>query len=412
MTWQHPISSFHSEEDEDISRSTQNKKLQQNKNNSLTARTTATSASRSAAKVSTLSAVRRRGQSDKLLAQSVPNFSEIKKEGIKPASGVGKNGVRSQVRSSVRPKAVNEEEKLRRPKTFRKGAAELATEFSQLKSEDGVSIPLNLEQEQSGRNVNNHGIGISSDNAQLKASDGSEASDDMEKDGMGEVLDDTEVEAFTDAENEMPRLSQESEEWGSTGVTNGESISQLDPGSNAELPAAMASRHQTMGSILDSPGESTVPWNSRVKHRYPNEASELDASVDSPVGSPAFWNFSSLNQTENDTTQMRKKWGAAQKRAAVGNPSQNQCQQDVTKGLKRLLNFGRKNRAAESLADWISATTSEGDDDTDDGRDLANRSSEDLRKSRMGFLQSHPSGDSFNESELFNEQGKQPYQIP
>ncbi|CAE5967230.1 unnamed protein product [Arabidopsis arenosa] len=403
---QHPISSFQSEEDEDGSRSTQNKNLQQNKNNLLTARTTATSASRSAAKVSTPSAVRRRGQSEKLVAQSVPNFSEIKKEGMKPASGVGKNGVRTQVRSSIRPKAVNEEEKLRRPKNFRKGsaeAAELATDFSQLKSEDGVSVPLYLEQEQSGRNFNNHGTGFSSDNAQLKASEGSEGSDDMEKEGMGEVLDDTEVEAFTDAENEMPRLSQESEEWGTTGVANGESFSQLEPGLNAELPAAMASRHQTMGSILDSPGESTGPWNSRVKHRYANEASELDASVDSPMGSPAFWNFSSLNQTENDTTQMRKKWGAAQKRVAGGNPSQNQSQQDVTKGLKRLLNFGRKNRAAESLADWISTTTSEGDDDTDDGRELANRSSEDLRKSRMGSLQSHPSGDSFNESELFNQ---------
>lgn len=321
-----------------------------------------------------------------------------------PASGVGKNGVRSQVRSSVRPKAVTEEEKLRRPTNFRKGAAE-AAELADF------SVPLNIEQGQSGRNVINLGMDISPDNAQLKASEGSEASDEMEKEGMEEVLDDTEVEAFTDAENEKPRLSQEFEEWSSTGVANGESVSQLDPGSNSELPNAMASRHQTIGSFLDSPGESPVTWNSRVKHhQYPNEASELDASVDSPVGSPAFWNLSSLNHTENDTAQMRKKWGAAQKRVTAGNPSQNQCQQDVTKGLKRLLNFGRKNRAAENLADWISATTSEGDDDTEDGRDLANRSSEDLRKSRMGFLQTHPSDDSFNESELFNEQGKQPFQ--
>ncbi|CAH2053745.1 unnamed protein product [Thlaspi arvense] len=404
---QHPISSFQSEEDEDHPRSAQNKKLQQNRNNLLTARTTATSASRSAAKVSTHGAVRRRGQPDKLLAQSVPNFNEFKKESMKPASGVGKNGVRSQMRSSVRPKPVTEEEKLRRPTNFRKGATEAAelADFSQLKSEDGISVALNLEQEQSGRSFNNLGMGISSDNAQLKASEGSEASDDMEKEGMEEALDDTEVEAFTDAENEIPRLSQESEEWGSTRVANNESISQLDPGSNAELPTAMASRHQTIGSFLDSPGESHVPWSSRAKHQYPNEASELDASVDSPVGSPAFWNLSSLNHTENDTTQMRKKWGAAQKRVGAGNnPSQSQCQQDVTKGLKRLLNFGRKNRAAENLADWISATTSEGDDDTEDGRDLANRSSEDLRKSRMGFLQTHPSDDSFNESELFNEQ--------
>ncbi|KAF8090355.1 hypothetical protein N665_0478s0015 [Sinapis alba] len=380
---QHPISSFQSEEDEDVSRSTQSKKLQQNKNSSLTARTTATSASRSAAKVSTPSAVRRRGQ-DKLLAQSVPNFAEFKKEGMKPASGVGKNGVRSQVRSSVRPKAVTEEEKPRRPTSTRKGAAEAA----ELKSEDGVSVPLNL---------NSLGLGISSDDAQLKASEGSDASDEMEKEEMEEVLDDAEEEAFTDAENEKSRLSQEFDEWGSsTEVANGESNSQLDhPGSNTELPSATAAsrHHQTIGSFLDA----------RVKHhQYPNESSELDASVDSP----AFWNLSSLNHTENDTTQMRKKWGAAQKRVGAGYPSQSQCQQDVTRGLKRLLNFGRKNRAAENLADWISATTSEGDDDTEDGRDLANRSSEDLRKSRMGFLQTQASDDSFNESELYNEQAQ------
>ncbi|CAF1704433.1 COP1-interacting protein 7 [Brassica napus] len=361
---QHPISSFLTEEDEDVSRSIQNKKLQQNKTSSLTARTTATSsASRSSAKVSTPSAVRRRGQ-DKLLAQSVPNFAEFKKqEGMmKPASGVGRNGVRSQARSSVRPKAVTEEEKPRRPASIRKGAAEEAAELadvSQLKSEDGVCVPLNLD----------------------KASEGSDASEEMEKEEMEEVVDDAEAEAFTDAENEKPRLSQEFEEWGG----NGESNSQLEPDSNAEVSTAR--HHQTIGSFLDS--HATVE--------------------DSPVGSPAFWNLSSLNHTENDTTLMRKKWGgaAAQKRVGGGNnPSQSQCQQDVTKGLKRLLNFGRKNRAAENLADWISATTSEGDDDTEDGRDLANRSSEDLRKSRMGFLQTQASDDSFNESELFNEQAQ------
>ncbi|KAJ4898081.1 hypothetical protein Rs2_24875 [Raphanus sativus] len=362
---QHPISSFQSEEDEDVTRSTQNKKPQQNKNSSLTARTTATSASRSAAKVSTPGAVRRRGQ-EKLLAQSVPNFAEFKKEGMK---GVGKNGVRSQVRSSVRPKAVTEEEKPRRPTSIRKVAAEAAelADVSQLKSEEIV---------------------ISSDDVQLKASEGSDASGEMDKEEMEEVFDDTE-EAFTDAENDKSRLSQEFEEWDGNEVANGESVTQLDTGSNAELPtAAIASRHhQTIGSFLDSRG-----------------ASELDATVDSP----AFWNLSSLNQPENnEISQMRKKWGAAQKRLGAGsNQSQSQCQQDVTKGLKRLLNFGRKNRAAENLADWISATTSEGDDDTEDGRDLANRSSEDLRKSRMGFLQTQASDDSFNESELYNEQAQ------
>ncbi|KAL0354440.1 UNVERIFIED_CONTAM: hypothetical protein Sradi_3890900 [Sesamum radiatum] len=102
---------------------------------------------------------------------------------------------------------------------------------------------------------------------------------------------------------------------------------------------------------------------------------------------------------------MRKKWGTAQKPMLVAHSSNNLSRKDMTRGFKRLLKFGRKNRGSESLVDWISATTSEGDDDTEDGRDPANRSSEDLRKSRMGFAQAHPSDDSFNESEFYNESG-------
>lgn len=70
-----------------------------------------------------------------------------------PSSGVGRNGVRSQARSSVRPKAVTEEEKPRRPASIRKGAAEEAAELadvSQLKSEDGVCVPLNLDKASEG----------------------------------------------------------------------------------------------------------------------------------------------------------------------------------------------------------------------------------------------------------------------
>jgi len=158
--------------------------------------------------------------------------------------------------------------------------------------------------------------------------------------------------------------------------------------------------------LQDSPGGSPVSWNSRIHHPFPyqHETSDIDASADSPIGSPASWNSHSLTQSEADAARMRKKWGTAQKPIVVANSSHSQSRKDVTKGFKRLLKFGRKSRGTESLVDWISATTSEGDDDTEDGRDAANRSSEDLRKSRMGFLQGHPSEDSFNESE-FNEQG-------
>ncbi|XP_010542381.1 PREDICTED: uncharacterized protein LOC104815615 isoform X2 [Tarenaya hassleriana] len=414
---QHPISSFQGEEDEDASRNTQNKKLQQNRNNFLTTRTAATPVPRSAVKVSTASAVRRRGQSDRPLAQSVPNFSDVKKEGMKPSSGAGKTGSRSQARNSTCPKSTKEEEKPRRPTILRKTASEAAEleELSPKKSDDGV--PLNLDQEQREGQCNNLGLGIGYDIALLNASEGSERfrnekkyyehafeSEGSEETGKEVVeeedLEAVEVEACTDdTENGKPLNSQGFDDWGNTGEEV-RSVSRDDRGSNAELPATMTSRHQTIATLLDSPGESPVSWNSRVKHQfsYPND---FDASVDSPVGSPAFWNFPSLNHMEDDATQIRKKWGAAQKHINAGYPSQNQPRKDMTKGLKRLLNFGRKTRGNDSLVDWISATTSEGDDDTEDGRDHhANRPSEELRKSRMGFLQSHPSDESFNESEL------------
>ena len=60
------------------------------------------------------------------------------------------------------------------------------------------------------------------------------------------------------------------------------------------------------------------------------------------------------------------------------------------------------------MADWISATTSEGDDDTEDGRDISNRSSDDLRKSRMGLEYSHGLSfeSSYNETDYFSDQGE------
>ncbi|KAF8393672.1 hypothetical protein HHK36_021918 [Tetracentron sinense] len=92
-----------------------------------------------------------------------------------------------------------------------------------------------------------------------------------------------------------------------------------------------------------------------------------------------------------------------QKPILVANFPHNQSGKGVTKGFKRLLKLGSKSHGRESLVDWISATTSEGDEDTEDGQDLANRSVGDLRKSKIGFSQGHPY-DGFNEGELFNEQ--------
>lgn len=435
--------------DDGAPRSTQNKKMLPNRNlSSSTPRTTVGPASRLSVKASNPSSGRRKTQSENPLAQSVPNFSDFRKENTKPSPGVSKTATRSQVRSYSRSKSSTEdipmvkEDKPRQSHSLRKSSVG-SVEFkdsSPLNSEGVVLAPLEFEKEQAEQSLydtysknleskpflrkgNGIGPGSGASIAKLKASMASETlkseeefddlgfegedSVDMAK-GEEEEEQETLAEDSMNVDNGKPRLSQESDKSANSGSDNGDSIrsvTQVDP--VAELPAAMPSSFHGAGFIPDSPGESPVSWNSRINHpfSYTHETSDIDAYVDSPIGSPASWNSHGLAHTDADAARMRKKWGSAQKPILASNSSHNQSRKDVTKGFKRLLKFGRKNRGTESLVDWISATTSEGDDDTEDGRDPTNRSSEDLRKSRMGFSQG-PSDDGFNESE-FNEQGTQ-----
>ncbi|XP_035539146.1 uncharacterized protein LOC109004969 isoform X3 [Juglans regia] len=432
------------------SRSAQTKKLLPNRNlSSSTPRTTSNSVPRSSSKISNTSSGKRRMQSENPLVQSVPNFSDFRKENTKPSSGVSKTTTRPQARNFGRSKSTNEdvpnakEEKPRRSQTLRKsfGNPVELKDLSPLNSDNSVLAPLKFDREQiehssyekSPKNAdskpflrkgNGIGPGVGASFAKLKASVPSESlendeefeesvfeaedSVDMAKEEEEEELETVQVKDHAGMDNGKTRLSQESDN-----STNSESeiddsvrsLSQVDPTSVAELPATEPSTFHGVRSLQGSPGGSPVSWNSRLNHpfSFPHETSDIDASVDSPIGSPASWNSHSLTQSEADAARMRKKWGTAQKPIVVANSSHNQSRKDVTKGFKRLLKFGRKSRGTESLVDWISATTSEGDDDAEDGRDAANRSSEDLRKSRMGFSQGHPSDDSFIESE-FNEQ--------
>lgn len=432
------------------SRPTQNKKVLPSRNlSSSTPRTMAAPAPRSSAKLSNSNSGRRRAQPENLLAQSVPNFSDFRKENTKPSSGASKPATRSQVRSYTRSRSTSEEtpnikeEKTRRSPSLRKSSANPVEfqDLSPLNSEGVVLAPLKFDKGQTEHSLyekyqksmdtkpflrkgNGIGPGSGASIAKLKALVASETLENEEFDELGSEADEfvdiakdeeeeeednetTEVDDFANVDNGKSRLSQESDKSGNSESENGDftrSLSQVDPASIAELPAAMPSTFHAVGSLQDSPGESPLSWNSRIHHpfSYPHETSDIDASVDSPIGSPASWNSHGIAQTEADAARMRKKWGSAQKPILVSNSSVNQSRKDMTKGFKRLLKFGRKNRGSESLVDWISATTSEGDDDTEDGRDPANRSSEDLRKSRMGFFQGPD--DVFNESE-FNEQG-------
>lgn len=469
---QHPIDSLQIDDDEDPSkfppqtfygqdrllsesavgdvafRNTQTKKLLPNRNlSSSTPRTTGNSVPRSSTKFSNSSCGKRRVQSENPLAQSVPNFSDFRKENTKP-SGVSKTTTRLQVRNFGRSKSTTEEtpvakeEKPRRSESLKKGLVN-PTEFQDVSPDTDISVlaPLKFDKEQAEqssyekfskkvdpkpflRKGNGIDPGAAATIAKLKASmasrtlENDEESDElafeaedsvhMAKEEEEEELETMVVEDCGDMENGKTRLSQESDKNANSGSENGDStrfLSQVDPASVAELPSTEPSTFHIAESLQDSPVGSPISWNSRIHHSflYQHETSDIDASADSPVGSPAAWNSHGLAQSEADAARMRKKWGTAQKPIVVANSSQSQSRKDVTKGFKRLLKFGRKSRGTENLMDWISATTSEGDDDTEDGRDVANRSSEDLRKSRMGFLQGHPSEDSFNDSD-FSEQ--------
>ncbi|XP_010471265.1 PREDICTED: uncharacterized protein LOC104751087 [Camelina sativa] len=392
--YQHPINSFQSEEDEDCSeqkprakdkaasgqqqsvgnissRSSQARKPQPNNRNmssSITPRTAA-SVPKPSGKVSNTSSGRRR--SDKSLAQSVPNFSELIKENTKPSSLAVKTTMRSQVRSSGRTKNLKEDTPLQRPRSLRKSSSGSIdfTEFSTLCSDDmKASLRVNSDISESLRN-------------EEYDEPEAEAEEVLEND----VRDDEEEEALG-FEDGNPTLSEVYEKVDHSREDN-----------CSFLPATVPPTFLTAASLMDSPGESPLSWNANLQHSfsYPHEhSSDVDASVDSPMGSPASW-----------SSRMRKKWGTAQSpvtvAAAANNTSQFQSKKDLSKGFKRLLKFGRKSRGAESLMmDWVSVTTSEGDDEVEDRRDFADRSSEDLRKSRMGSLQSHLSEDGFHESEF------------
>ncbi|KAI4329054.1 hypothetical protein L6164_021359 [Bauhinia variegata] len=464
---QHPIEALQNEEDDDLAEFSEEKiygqgillgestlgdsaSRQSRKNfpgrsvSSSTPRTATASMPRSSAKISSSVSGRRRGQSESPLAQSVPNFSDLRKENTRP-SGVSKT-TRSQVRNHTRCKSINEEiavikdEKSKRTQSLRKSPATSADfeDLSSLKSDGVVLVPLKFDMEQADlgtydqspkglesrsflKKGNGIGPGAGVNAVRRKASMASETQQDEEFDELEFEVEDLgdaakeeedEIEAVEDCtytNNGRVRQSQESEKSGNSGSEIGysrRSLTQVDPVSAAEMPSTMVSNFNNVGSLQDSPVESPVSLNSRMRYpfSYPHESSDIDASMDSPIGSPASWNSHSLTQNETDAARMRKKWGTSQKPFVVTNLSHNQSRKDVTKGFKRLLKFGRKNRGSETLVDWISATTSEGDDDTEDGRDLANRSSEDLRKSRMRFSQGHPSDDNFNESELFSDQ--------
>lgn len=422
---------------EGVSRSALGKKhLVINRSLLSTPQTSAAPVPRSALKNSSITSGKRRMLPDNPLAQSVPNFSDLRKENSK-ISGANKK-TRSQVKSNAHSRSSNDEaavvreDQSHRAQSTRKGSANPNgfRGMPPMDSDDVVSTPKLNEEIQNNvvtkpflkkgsRNsfvsqssiLREKTLGISQlthdeeENGDMES--GPEEFSSMVEDEGEEELESLKTEGQDVSDNEELKQGMEAENSVNSESENDDdgalTFSLVDQALGSKLP--IPSSFHPVESIPDWSGESPVSWNSHSQRpfSYLNEMSDIEPSVDSPGGSPVSWNSRSLNQIETDAARRRKKWGAAQKPVLAVHSSNNGSRKDMTSGIKRLLKFGKKKPGSESLVDWISATTSEGDDDTEDGRDLANRSSEDLRKSRMGSSKAQE--DSFNDCQYFNESG-------
>nr|CAB3458611.1 unnamed protein product [Digitaria exilis] len=386
----------------------------------------------------------RRNPTENPLAQSVPNFSDLRKENTRPSPGLSRATTRAQQKSFARSKSIIEdsksvlkEDQSRRSQSMRK--SQIPDDLKDIPSanEDAYNwapsrISNNRSEGAFAYNTRRTGppkaflrkgngthpvVGISGFQAaaamMASALQRNESGDfeDQQEDSPDDAKEEEEYESIeenlresdfpADSDSENPRVSHEFGNSDDPGSENGDVNfpSEVSGLGGTEFTAFTGNMHNPTGDL-------PVPWSSRLPQLFPyaNDNSDGDAFADSPSGSPSPWNSHSLDEiTDADVSRMRKKWGSAQMPFAGVNASQ-QPRKDVSKGLKKLWKFGRKNRGGDGLVnDWVSASTaSECDDEMEDGRDLVVGSSDDFRKSRMGYLASY---DGFVESEVFAEQG-------
>ncbi|KAJ0257228.1 F288 protein [Hirschfeldia incana] len=352
--FQHPISSLQSEE-EDV------------KDKPVSGKSSASSRS---------SQVRKAPSPNRSSRVSKPS------ENTKPSAVRNPPMMRTQVRSGNKKTTTKEDipsppVKPRRPRSLRKSfSANIEfTELTTLYSDEMMNKERNEKQNSDVDDVPENLRNEEFDEIE------SEAEEEVKQVVENHVNEEEEArEIVEDVVDEKTTLSDKVENSSEDeNVTCLRSISQeVDLPVNTTLPSPF--QHH-IASLMDSPGESPLSWNSNLQHAfsYPHEHSDADASMDySPMGSPASW-----------SSRMRKKWGTTtgQSPTIVSNSSPLHSRKDLAKGIKRLLKFGKKTRAADSLMDWVSVTTSEGDDD------FAYRSSDELRKTRMASSQSQHSED-------------------
>ncbi|XP_056176186.1 uncharacterized protein LOC130140567 isoform X2 [Syzygium oleosum] len=330
---------------------------------------------------------RRRPQSEGSLVRSlpvIPNFSNTKKENKNPAPGLGRTAPRSQDRSFPRSKSTGEETKVycAKEKTTRDSQATRKSSSSPSESKNLSAWNSNgaiLESVRFDEEWVRPGL-----NEELVKSADSEAfpsnSDNLKyNDDFGAL-------AFEAAD--MAKKTENDEEIKSGEVRYHATLDDGNSGSpNAD---SIGSHYSDLMSV------------SMLPRYYQHDLSEIDASVDSSVGSSISWSEPMVH-AETGLVRTRKKWGNAQKPNIAGDSSQNESSKDAKKGFW-LLKFGRS-QVTESSVNRVSALTSDGDNAIEGGcRPPPKRSLEHLRQPVTGFLQDHSCSGSFTASDLFQEQ--------
>lgn len=351
-------------------------------------RSSAAPVPKSSTNTSNSSSGRRTMQPETPLAHSVPNLSELRKENPKPNSGISKTTTRPPTKIHARSKSciedivVVKEERKPRPSQSQSKSTVVPTELGV------VLTPSKLDKsDKSSKNVESKpfrgkgscvGPGAGAVIANMKGSvesktmnnevesdelaSGPKELPDMSENDKEEESETATTEDHVNVDNVKPRLSHEpakSVGSGSDGDTSRSSSRVEKTSSVAELPSTF----HPVGLVQHSPVQSPLSWNSSVQHAfsYTNETSDIDAS---PVGSIASWNSLPLTQAEAGASRMRKKWGSTQKPNLVSNSSHGHSRKDVTRGFKRLLHIGQKSDGSDTLGNWISATSSKGNNYT------------------------------------------------
>ncbi|CAN4100051.1 unnamed protein product [Withania somnifera] len=386
---------------EEVSKNTSPRKKQQLPiKTSSKPRTIVATVPRSPMKVSTNPSYRRKSKPESPVACFVPNLSYMRKENPEPYSPAGKTTTRAHY---SRNKLLHSQS-LRTSSVLNSEGVILAPlEFDDDKMEQSpkcvVSAPLKSVKDKTGQNHSDKLSNISDTKTSLKKgkdaefisrgglieSRNSNVSSRFAHNDDGDVDDmelDSEDSEGRDEDNFENMISAAEEKFDNGTPRPRHEMEKVSSGSENRCFLRSSSQVYYASDAGYSP--SSLPSNFLNSH----EMSDVDAS-DSPRGSPQSWNSHFLSTTHTDgATRTRKKWGTtAQNPINIVKSSQSLPHKDKARGFKGLFKFGRKTPGADGLVkDWISATTSKGDDCI-----------------RKGHYSPHPSDVSLYEDVLFNE---------